>query len=92
VVFDYIFSSVLSHTGELYGEKEVMKGVSRARGGFTFRIGTGKIADFPVRFDMGLQDHSSASDLETRHFNDENGRMIRRVNGIHNLVTGKING
>lgn len=86
IVFDYVQASVLEQTGLYYGEKEIIKSVTRAGEGWHFGIEEGDLAGFLMRYGLRVLEHRDARDLERMYFTDVSGKIVGRVNGTHCLV------
>lgn len=87
VVFDYIQASVLRHENTLYGESGLAKSVSKAGEQWRFGIDSREIAAFAAVHGLVVSDHKCAQELEATYFQDEQGRLVGRMNGTHCLVT-----
>jgi methyltransferase (TIGR00027 family) len=85
-VFDYVYGSVLRRENSLYGEKEIFDTVSRAGEGWTFGIENGQIGEFLTERGFKLIAHYSATDLESKYFQQSDGNLVRRINGTHCIV------
>ena len=87
VVFDYIRASVLRHENTLYGESGLAKTVSKAGEQWRFGIEPDEIATFTAPYGLVVSDHKCAQELEATYFQDEDGRLVGRINGTHCIVT-----
>ena len=87
VVFDYIQASVLRHENTLYGESGLAKTVSKAGEQWRFGIEPDEIAAFTAAYGLVVSDHKCAQELEATYFQDEDGRLVGRINGTHCIVT-----
>jgi methyltransferase (TIGR00027 family) len=87
VTFDYIYGSVLRGENRYYGEKGMVKTVSKVDERFTFGIEEGKIGDFISRHGLSLLEQCSPADLERKYFTAPGGKFKGKVNGTHCIVT-----
>lgn len=90
VVFDYVYRSVLRGENKYYGEREIVKTVSRAGERWTFGIEEGEIEDFLSKRGLRLVSHDTAPDLEKRYLTPDDGICVVRVNGTHCIVTATL--
>ena len=86
VVFDYIFASVLRQEHKFYGEKEIFDTVSRAGEGWTFGIEAGEIETYLTARGFKSGSHYTPAELEGKYFKDQDGKILRRINGTHCIV------
>ncbi len=89
VAFDYIYSDVLRHEKQHYGEVAIMKSVSRVNEAWRFGIEKNTIEQFLSNYNLRLVDHMSAKDMEDRYFKDDQGKTLGHVNDTHCLVTAE---
>jgi methyltransferase (TIGR00027 family) len=89
VTFDHIYASVLRNENRYYGEKGMVKAVSRKGESFAFGIEEGKTGDFVSKHGLSMVEQSSSGDLERKYFTTPDGQLKCRVNGTHNIVTVK---
>jgi|AGTN01.1.fsa_nt_gi methyltransferase, putative, TIGR00027 family len=89
VTFDHIYASVLRKENRYYGEKGMVKSVSRIGEGFTFGIEEGKASDFASKHGLSLIDQCSSGDMERKYFTTPDGQLRGRINGTHCIVTVK---
>jgi methyltransferase (TIGR00027 family) len=86
VVFDYIFASVLRQEHKFYGEKEIFDTVSRAGEEWTFGIEAGEIDAYLTARGFKSGSHYTPAELEGKYFKDQDGKILRRINGTHCIV------
>ena len=86
MVFDYVRASVFRREGACYGERDIVKSVTKAEEHWHFGIEEGALGTFLDRYGMKAGEHMDARDLEQRYFKDESGKIVGRVNGTHCLV------
>lgn len=86
VVFDYIQASVLRQEKTLYGESGLARTVSKAGEQWRFGIEPDEVAAFAAAYGLIVGDHKCARELEAAYFQDDDGRLVGRVNGTHCIV------
>jgi methyltransferase (TIGR00027 family) len=86
VVFDYVRASVLRQEGSYYGEREIVKSVSKAGERWYFGIEEGELAGFLKKYGVRVSEHKDAQELEQMYFTNVSGKIVRRINGTHCLV------
>ena len=86
VVFDYVRASVLRQEGSYYGEREIVKSVSKAGEQWYFGIEEGEIEGFLKKYGLRVSEHKDAQELEQMYFTDVSGEIVGRINGTHCLV------
>ena len=86
VVFDYIYSSVLSHEERYFGERELLKNVSGAGEPWTFGFEEGKVGKYLKEHGFKIEEECNAEILEKRYFTSYDGALLGRVNGTHSIV------
>ena len=86
VVFDYVRASVLRQAGSHYGEREIVKSVSKAGERWYFGIEEGELQGFLKKYGLRVSEHKDAQDLERMYFTDASGEIVGRINGTHCLV------
>jgi methyltransferase (TIGR00027 family) len=89
VAFDYVYSDVLRHEQQHYGEAEIMKSVSRVNEAWRFGIEKNTIEQFLSDHNLRLVNHMSAKDMEERYFKDNQDGTLHHVNDTHCLVTAE---
>jgi methyltransferase (TIGR00027 family) len=89
VAFDYVYSDVLRHEKQHYGETQILKSVSRVNEAWQFGIEKDAVGKFLSNYDLRLVDHLTARDMEDRYFRDDQGKTIGQVNDTHCLVTAE---
>jgi methyltransferase (TIGR00027 family) len=89
VVFDHIYESVLRNENIYYGGAGAKQSVSGAGEAWHFGIEKGAIGQFLSAYDLALIDQKDSEALEAAYFSDPRGRIVRRVNGTHCLVTAE---
>ena len=88
VIFDYVNAGVLRKENKYYGEKDIIKTVSRAGETWTFALEEGEIESFLSHYGFSLKDHSNALQLETKYFRNLEGKILGKINGTHNIAIG----
>ena len=91
VVFDYIYSSVLSKELKYFGESAIFARINKDREQWTFGIEEGEIENFLCNFKFDLIEHLDSNNIEKKYFQDCSGKIITKVNGTHCIVLAKIN-
>jgi methyltransferase (TIGR00027 family) len=86
MVFDYVRKSVLRGTGACYGEREIVKSVSKAGEQWHFGIQAGELEIFLKQYGFSVDEHRDARRLERMYFTDASGKRLGRINGSHCLV------
>jgi methyltransferase (TIGR00027 family) len=86
VVFDYVRASVLRQEGSYYGEREIVKSVSKAGERWYFGIEEGELEGFLKKHGLRVSEHKDAQELEQMYFTDASGKIVGRINGTHCLV------
>jgi len=86
VVFDYVRASVLRQAGSYYGEREIVKSVTKAGERWHFGIEEGELERFLKGYGLEVSEHQDSQALEQRYFTDASGEIVGRVNGTHCLV------
>jgi methyltransferase (TIGR00027 family) len=86
VVFDYVRAPVLRQAGSYYGEREIVKSVSKAGERWHFGIEEGELERFLKKYGLRVSEHKDAHELERMYFTDASGKNIGRINGTHCLV------
>jgi methyltransferase (TIGR00027 family) len=89
IVFDYLYASVLRRENTQYGEKTIVKSVSRQGEEFRGGIEKGHIREFLSRFGFELIEEFDADELEKMFFTDVDGRKISGINGTHGIAIAK---
>lgn len=85
IVFDYLYSSVLRGENLYYGESEVFEGIKKENGSWSFGIEKGELGLFLENKNLQLIRSLTSEDLEREFFKDEDGNIIRKVNGMHTI-------
>ena len=86
IVFDYVRASVLRQAGSCYGEKEIVKSVSKAGEQWHFGIPERELKGFLKKYGMRIGEHKDAQKLERLYFTHASGKVLGRINGTHCLV------
>jgi len=86
IVFDYVRASVLRQSGSHYGEREIMKSVTKAGERWHFGIAAEELGLFLKNYDLKVSEHKDAQNLEQMYFTDATGKIVGRINGTHCLV------
>jgi len=86
IVFDYVRASVIRRTGSCYGEKGIVKSVSKAGEQWHFGIEAGEVHDFLEKYGFRASEHKDAQELEQMFFTTASGEIVGRINGTHCLV------
>jgi len=89
IVFDYIYSSVLRRENIYYGEKDIIDFVIKAGEGWTFGIEKGEVEIFLKKYNLKLIEDANAEYLESKYFEDENQKIIGKINGTHCIAYAK---
>jgi methyltransferase (TIGR00027 family) len=89
VVFDYIYSSVLSHEERYFGERELLKNVTNSGEPWTFGFKEGKVGEYLIDHGFNIEEECNTEILEKRYFTSYNGELIGRINGTHSIVLAK---
>ena len=90
VVFDYIYASVLRGENQFYGEKEIVKTVTRAGEGWTFGIKDGEIENFLSERGFDVISHHTPSELERMYLTTDDGTRFGRINGTHCIASASV--
>lgn len=90
VVFDFIYQSVLEEKNLFFGEQEIYQRVKKTGEGWTFGIPKNEIEDFLEQHGLELIELMDSSKLEKRYFEDENGKIVGKINGTHCIIHSKI--
>jgi len=88
VVFDYIYSGVIRGENRYFGEKDAAKRVAKLGEAWTFALEEKEVESFLDKYNIQLQDHSRAQDLENRYFKNSKGVQEGKINGTHAILTG----
>ncbi|MBN2516780.1 MAG: SAM-dependent methyltransferase [Deltaproteobacteria bacterium] len=86
VVFDYVRASVLRGAGSYYGQREIVKSVSKAGERWYFGIEEGELGQFLKKYGLRVCEHKDAQELERMYFTDVSGENVGRINATHCLV------
>ncbi len=86
VVFDYVRASVLRQTGSYYGEREILKSVTKAGEQWHFGIEEGELEGFLKKHGLSVIEHKDAEDLERMYFTGASGEIAGRINATHCVV------
>jgi len=86
VVFDYIYSSVLSHEERYFGERELSKNVSDSGEPWTFGFEEGKVGECLRVYGFNIEEECNSETLEKRFFTSDEGALQGRINGTHSIV------
>ena len=86
VVFDYVRASVLRQEGSYYGEREIVKSVSKAGERWYFGIEERELEGFLKKYGLRVSEHKDAQELEQMYFTNASGEIEGRINGTHCLV------
>lgn len=89
VVFDYVRASVLRQEGSCYGEREIVRTVSKAGEQWHFGIEGGEVERFLKKYGLKLMEQKDAQELERMYFSNESGEIMGRINGTHCLVRAR---
>jgi methyltransferase (TIGR00027 family) len=86
VVFDYVRASVLRQAELYYGERDIVKSVTKAGERWHFGIEEGELEWFLEKYGLRVSEHKDAQELERMYFTDASGGIVGRINGTHCLV------
>ena len=89
VVFDYIYSSVLSHEERYFGERELSKNVSGAGEPWTFGFEEGKVGEYLSVHGFDIEEECDTETLEKRFFTSDDGVLQGRINDTHSIILAK---
>jgi methyltransferase (TIGR00027 family) len=89
IVFDYVVAAVLKNEGERYGQSQITRTVSKAGEQWQFGLDEESIEPFLARYGFALIDHRDSTGLEEAYLSDADGRVLRRINATHCLVTAE---
>ena len=88
VVFDYVYSGVIRGENRYFGEKDAAKRVAKLGEAWTFALEEKEVESFLDKYNIQLQDHSRAQDLENRYFKNSEGVQEGKISGTHAILTG----
>ena len=86
LVFDYVHGSVLGGGNRYHGQADILARVAKAGEKWRFGIAEGTLETFLAARGWRLQDQMDAAALEAAYFQDDQGRSVGRVNGVHALA------
>jgi methyltransferase (TIGR00027 family) len=86
VVFDYVRAPVLRQAGSYYGEREIVKSVSKAGEWWHFGIEEDELEQFLKKYGLRVSEHKNPQALEMMYFTDASGENVGRINATHCLV------
>jgi methyltransferase (TIGR00027 family) len=90
LMFDYVIASVLRGESDLLGDVNALKTVAKAGEAWTFGIEEGKVGQLLSDHGFELRSHYTAADMERMYFTNDDGTVLRRVNGSHCIVTAAV--
>jgi methyltransferase (TIGR00027 family) len=89
VVFDYVVAAVLRNEGRRLGQSRIARTVSKAGEQWQFGLDVETIEPFLDKYGFALVDHRDSQALEKTYFSDAEGKILKRVNATHCLVTAE---
>jgi len=89
IIFDYVYSSVITGESNSYGVKGIRKWVKKYGEKWVFDIEKGQIQEFLNRYDFELVDESDYNKLSDKFFKDQNGNNKTKINGAHCIITAR---
>ena len=89
LVFDYVRAEVLGGESALYGDRVASKTVADTGEAWTFGLEEGEVAQLLSDHGFDLRTHYTPEDMERMYFSSD-GKVLRRVNGTHCIVTAEV--
>jgi len=90
IAFDHVYGSVLRGENRYYGEREIVRTVSKAGEGWRFGIEEGGVAAFLSARGFRPVSIHAPPDLEAAELTAEDGTRFGRINGTHCVVLAEV--
>jgi len=90
IVFDHLYASVIRGEKQYSGEEKMLKRVRDAGEPWLFGIEEGRTADYLNKFGFDLVEEYNAKKLQAKYFTEPSGKVLSKINEVHNIVLAQV--